>query len=956
MSDAAELVQRSRTVPPFPGLRPFSASDHAFFFGREDQTFALYRLLRSNHFVAVVGSSGSGKSSIVRAGLLPLLDKENDQSGKGVWQYAMMRPGRDPMNRLANALAKGAGGENDAFFEARRDRIAALLLASSQGISEALAHTAKSADSQFVLVVDQFEELFRYFPAGPQSRLETARWREEATNFVQLLLAATRSYDSRIRVVLTMRSDFIGECARFQGLPEAVSAAQFLVPSLSRDQREEAIRRPVELSGATISSELVERLLNDSSDELDQLPVLQHCLARLWMRAGSTAQTAEPSDPGMANTTGAPATVRHLTEQDYREIGGLSGALSGHADEIFAALPGRERTVEQIFRALAEVDKEGRAVRRVRPLGKLIAETGASREDVCEVLDKFRADDCSFLVPPLSRSPSSGLSDATVIDVGHEALLRRWARVCGDPEATGERADRRDIGWLRLEQKDGERYQFLRSCVDPESLNKSRLSDEQARRYWDWWTRWQPNAAWAERYGGRFEDVAKLIADSNAASSRARWRKNAIYAVAGSALVLLAAGGTYLRQQQLLAEKTFKAVTDSTQKLSKAVLDSFNTGQTSLESAASFRKIASELYDKFDDLPNTTEVTKLKTSWLLTSSDLNLALGDKDAARRNAEAAAVNARAHLKGERDDRPWQRLLYGSLFRIGDLDLEDSAIRDSNGMIVGRNPTASERALSQYEECQKLADQLLAHATTHPQGFNTAGIDYLAHQRFELAFAINKVGEALQVRKDITGAISKFREALGLAGMIENTTRMEWKLQSATTRIKIARALRDSGDFDGAIQNYTDAIGREEALFATYPVDKILRSNLASAYESRASLFQERKNYEAVFNGFASSALLYGQLNEEDPRDITWLENSARVHMKYGAALEEHARSNGQPADKVVEHYGREVAIREKLAQRRPDDAVMQSRLRQSQQRLQSAQSSIAASKTSAPERRP
>ena len=233
---------------------------------------------------------------------------------------------------------------------------------------------------------------------------------------------------------------------------------------------------------------------------------------------------------------------------------------------------------------------------------------------------------------------------------------------------------------------------------------------------------------------------------------------------------------------------------------------------------------------------------------------------------------------------------------------------------------------------------------------------GIDYLANQRFELAFAINKVGEALQVRKDLPGAISKFREALELAGMIENTTRMEWKLQSATTRIKIARALKDSGDFDGAIQNYTDAIGREEALFAAYPVDKILRSNLASAYENRASLFQERKNYEAVFIGFTSSARLYGQLNEEDPRDITWLENSARVHMKYGAALEEHARSNNQPADKVVEHYGREVAIREKLAQRRPDDTVMQNRLRQSQQRLQSAQSSIAASKTSAPEGRP
>src|ERR1700733_3300167 len=93
-------------APPFPGLRPFSSRDHQYFFGREDQVFALYRLLRSNHFIAVIGSSGSGKSSIVRAGLLPLLDQENSQAPGPVWQCRTMRPGGDPINRLANALAR----------------------------------------------------------------------------------------------------------------------------------------------------------------------------------------------------------------------------------------------------------------------------------------------------------------------------------------------------------------------------------------------------------------------------------------------------------------------------------------------------------------------------------------------------------------------------------------------------------------------------------------------------------------------------------------------------------------------------------------------------------------------------------------------------------------------------------------------------------------------------------
>ena len=116
----------------------------------------------------MIGSSGSGKSSIVRAGLLPLLDQENDQSDNKVWQCRTMRPGRDPINRLAYALAKTATGERDAFLEARRDRIAAMLRASSNGISESLPHTTPEANTQLVLVVDQFEELFRSLSAGPQ--------------------------------------------------------------------------------------------------------------------------------------------------------------------------------------------------------------------------------------------------------------------------------------------------------------------------------------------------------------------------------------------------------------------------------------------------------------------------------------------------------------------------------------------------------------------------------------------------------------------------------------------------------------------------------------------------------------------------------------------------------------------------------------------------------------------
>jgi hypothetical protein len=139
-------------------------------------------------------------------------------------------------------------------------------------------------------VVDQFEELFRYANltgSGARDRGgEDSPGRAEAAHFVQLLLEAGRSKTRAVHVLITMRSDFIGDCARFQGLPEAVSGTQFLVPSLRRDQLKEVIRKPVEKVGGAIQPELVERLLNDCSTDLDQLPVLQHCLMRLWEHAG----------------------------------------------------------------------------------------------------------------------------------------------------------------------------------------------------------------------------------------------------------------------------------------------------------------------------------------------------------------------------------------------------------------------------------------------------------------------------------------------------------------------------------------------------------------------------------------------------------------------------------------------------------------------------------------------
>ncbi len=481
------------TERPFPGLRPFEFADRAFFFGRRTHVYALYGLLDLSRFIAVIGSSGSGKSSLVRAGLLPLLEDEKSR------RFITLHPGDHPIAALAEALVTLAQDDASEQGQKRRSiryrRIELALKRSSFGISASLEEIPALGDASLLIVVDQFEELFRYATSVGvlvHKRFSDTLLRDEAASFVQLLLEAARAQGRSISVLITMRSDFIGDCARFNGLPEVVSAAQFLVPSLTRDQREEVIREPIGKAGATVEPALVERLLIDVGPDLDQLPVLSHCLARLWSCAGDGEER------------------RHLTLEHYERIGRLDGALSQHADEVLASLPGLEVGTEQVFRALSERDSEGRAMRRALLFGRLLDESGISRSDLVQILERFRADDCSFILPSKSAVPD--LLDDTRIDVVHEALLRRWDRINADGS-----------GWLTAEDTDGRLYRALVVLLEGESTSgKITLPLDQVESRWRWWKSRPRTPAWGERYGGHFSRVERLFADSRAALAAAR--------------------------------------------------------------------------------------------------------------------------------------------------------------------------------------------------------------------------------------------------------------------------------------------------------------------------------------------------------------------------------------------------------------------------------------------------
>jgi len=494
---------------PYPGLRPFDLGDEAFFFGREAQTRALREKLKVSRLIAVVGRSGCGKSSLVRAGLVPQLLQERGSDDTPSWRIATFRPQGRPMRELADALLRlkaemrlgPSDGDNAEMQALRASRMEAMLRRNSLGLVDAARELKLDAAAGLLIIVDQFEEIFRFEGVRGSDA-------DEATAFVRLLLAAVHAASPRVYVMLTMRLDFLGDCARFQGLPEALSEGQFLVPNLSRAERRAAIEEPARKCGATISPAVTQRLLNEIGDDPDQLPVLQHVLMRTWQEAKGETDVQ----------------LSH-----YEATGGVGNAISRHADDVFEKLASDEQRdiAERMFKAISEQDRRGRAIRRPLPFADILAITGAPEDSVTRVVEAFRAPDCCFLMPPAGQP----LNEKIPLDISHESLLRGWKKMTGEHQ--GE-------GWLAEEDRDGKVYRSLVDVAEAFEKDESAVLPRGLTRQREiWWKRKQPNAAWSERYGNRFELVRELLRQSARRQRIVRW-------VASFAVIVIATFAGYV--------------------------------------------------------------------------------------------------------------------------------------------------------------------------------------------------------------------------------------------------------------------------------------------------------------------------------------------------------------------------------------------------------------------------
>lgn len=455
---------------PYPGLRPFHRDEVDIFFGRDEQIDQLLTRLGRQRFLAVVGPSGCGKSSLVQAGLLNALETGFLASAGSRWRMAVLRPGNQPLRNLARALlAQEALGPERGGDENSEAFLLATLRRGPLGLVEFRREVALPPNTNLLVLVDQFEEIFRY---RQQHDIN------EADAFVALLLASAAQSELPLYVAITLRSDFLGDCILFAGLPETLNDSQFLTPRLTREQLQEAIIGPARVFGGEVEPALVNRLLNDMGADPDQLPLMQHALMRLWNRANRPSSMT-------------------LTVQDYETIGGLKEALSRHADETYELLDETQKAIaETLFRSLCERSAARRDTRRPVQLEKVAKVAGVTWEQVATVVEVFRQSNRSFLMPPVDIP----LNPDTIIDISHESLIRQWQKLSD---------------WVKAEADSADTYRRLVDTAQSWKAGKAALwGTPDLENALDWREKQRPNPEWAQRYGGDF-DLAMEFVDAS---------------------------------------------------------------------------------------------------------------------------------------------------------------------------------------------------------------------------------------------------------------------------------------------------------------------------------------------------------------------------------------------------------------------------------------------------------
>ncbi len=480
---------------PYPGIRSYEPNEYHLFYGRETALAEIVAKLGKSRLLAVTGASGSGKSSLIRAGLIPILKDKvpydnkkiivDEQLQKNDWRVVILTPGKNPLANLKKSIEENLKVEiNSMESEQEKLLIKRLLndllniennrkdLILKQIITLLNAHSTKNT----LILVDQFEEIFRLKDSLEQKNDQSI------TNFILNIINLSNDESASSYVVITMRSDFLDDCTEYRELFDAINNGLYLVPKMRKDEMSNVIKKPLELSGTMISEDLVQRLLNEVGEKSDELPILQHSMMRMWDYWNRIKKDKNEI-----------IEMRH-----YEAIGTMERALSVHGEEVFEKIEmdkGKAGTdlTEKIFKSLVFIEDGRQGTRRKSTIKEITRITDSNFDDVIFILERFREKGCGFIII----DDFERISEESIVDISHESIMRVWERM---------------KNWVEEEEKSVQLYRRLAKAGELYEEGKTGLlGNPDLQIAIDWQSRYKPNREWGERYDYGFDRAISFL-------------------------------------------------------------------------------------------------------------------------------------------------------------------------------------------------------------------------------------------------------------------------------------------------------------------------------------------------------------------------------------------------------------------------------------------------------------
>jgi WD40 repeat protein/energy-coupling factor transporter ATP-binding protein EcfA2 len=521
------MTELKNIFNPFPGLRPFSYQEGKYFFGRDSQTKTVINKLLIKKFVAVIGSSGSGKSSIINAGILPGISKNPEYGASSSWRIIISRPGESPINNIAKSIAEishvkdfekvkdveetqeiegvedvedveevegaeGAEGakeaeavegaekveESEEVEDGRQtlaENIAEILRKSPESLTDVLGEIRNDKKEKILLVIDQFEDIFRFKRSKHNKTVVP-----EHDKYIELLVQAVNQSVVPVYLIMAIRSDFIDECQQFDELNDLISASNLILPQMSGKELRDVISRPAREAGCEIDPELEAGILSDLNNKTDKLPLLQHILNRVF-----------------ENWKNGPDHNRPATLDDYEAVGRLDNSISLYADRIWEELPDQGKLLcAKLFKALTEKGTGIQEITIPTSVAELAYITRASVTEVTRVVEKFRQPSMPFLIP----SKDESLTADSVIDLTHESLMRTWPRL---------------KAWIDEEAESVNMYLRLAEASRLYQRGQGGLwTTPKLEQAVTWYEKNEPSFQWSQRYNTAFERTMQFLTKS----------------------------------------------------------------------------------------------------------------------------------------------------------------------------------------------------------------------------------------------------------------------------------------------------------------------------------------------------------------------------------------------------------------------------------------------------------